>query len=145
MVIDTQTPPSSAVANIESVVLAVQLFQPGAGVGDPDAFTQRSGPSGRQAVAVVAYLEQKLRVPGVGSRMVTTPAVALGSMPCLMAFSTRGCSNRVGTAASSVSGRHVTPDGEPVLEADLLDLQKSIEEVQFLVQEVSLDGWCSAG
>jgi hypothetical protein len=67
-------------------------------------------------------------VPGPGRR----------EMPCRMAFSTSGCSSSDGTSASSASGSISPLQREPVAEADVLDLEVAVQDLELLAQRHDL-------
>ncbi len=67
------------------------------------------------------------------------PAPAFAPMPCLMAFSTSGCSSNVGTSAwlGVVWDRH--GDFQAIAESRALNIDVAIEQRQFLRQRHAID------
>ena len=66
--------------------------------------------------------------------MSMCPAPDLRATPCLMAFSTSGCSSSVGTSASQRLRLHVVADDETVGEARAFDLEVLAQEVELVLR-----------
>ena len=144
MTMHTSSPPPGGLPELEPVQRPVEMLEPRPGVRQPDAAIEVSQSRRRQPDAVV--LDVELEHGAVTARLGrrSGPASACGPMPCLMAFSTSGCSKRFGTSASSVSGSTSNATCQTVAEARLFDLQVLAEEVELLLQRHFLHADASA-
>ena len=118
----------------EPVVRAELVLQPRARRRDADALLQRRpAPFPTARARRRAPRSRACRDRG-RARMSMWPGPAFFETPCLMAFSTSGCSSSVGTQRVERLRLDVEPDDEPVGKAGLLDLEVLGEEVELGVQ-----------
>ena len=96
--------PRMLAMELEAEVGAEEVLQPGARRRHADALLQRTSARPRTGPTPSSRTSSQSLSPSRRAVMSMWPGPDFRATPCLIAFSTSGCSSRVGTSASSVSG-----------------------------------------